>query len=33
MAGRGRVYNNFYTPELWKQVNKENQRIMEDFLA
>lgn len=33
MAGRGRVYNNFYTPELWKQVNKENKRIMEDFLA
>lgn len=33
MAGRGRVYNNFYTPELWEQVNKENKRIMEDFLA
>lgn len=30
---RGRIYNNFYTPELWEQVNKENKRILEDFLA
>lgn len=30
---RGRIYNNFYTPELWGQVNKENKRILEDFLA
>lgn len=30
---RGRVYNNFYTPELWDQVNKENKRILEDFIA
>lgn len=30
---RGRIYNNFYTPELWKQVNKENKRIIDDFLA
>lgn len=30
---RGRVYNNFYTPELWEQVNKENKRILDDFLA
>jgi len=29
---RGRIYNNFYTPELWEQVNKENKRILEDFL-
>ena len=31
--GRGRIYNNFYTPELWEQVNKENKRILDDFLA
>lgn len=30
---RGRIYNNFYTPELWEQVNKENKRIIDDFLA
>lgn len=30
---RGRVYNNFYTPELWEQVNKENKRILDDFLS
>lgn len=30
---RGRIYNNFYTPDLWKQVNKENKRIIDDFLA
>lgn len=30
---RGRIYNNFYTPELWQQVNKENKRIIDDFLA
>ena len=30
---RGRIYNNFYTPELWEQVNKENKRILADFLA
>lgn len=33
MATRGRIYNNFYTPELWNQVNKENKRILDDFLA
>lgn len=33
MAGRGRIYNNFYTPELWAQVNKENKHILDDFLA
>ena len=32
VAGRGRIYNNFYTEELWEQVNKENKRIMNDFL-
>lgn len=30
---RGRIYNNFYTSELWEQVNKENKRIIDDFLA
>lgn len=30
---RGRIYNNFYTPELWEQVNNENKRILDDFLA
>lgn len=30
---RGRIYNNFYTPELWEQVNKVNKRIIDDFLA
>lgn len=30
---RGRIYNNFYTPELWDQVNPENKRILDDFLA
>lgn len=30
---RGRIYNNFYTPELWEQVNKENKHILDDFLA
>lgn len=29
---RGRIYHNFYTEELWSQVNKENKNIMEDFL-
>lgn len=33
MSNRGRIYNNFYTPELWEQVNKENKRILDDFLA
>ena len=32
MANRGRIYHNFYTEELWAQVNKENKRIMDDFL-
>ena len=27
LMGRGRIYNNFYTPELWAQVNKENKLI------
>ena len=31
--GRGRCYNRFYTSELWAQVNKENKRILDDFLA
>lgn len=30
---RGRVYNRFYTDELWEQVNKENKHILDDFLA
>lgn len=33
LAERGKVYNNFYTPELWAQVNNENKMILEDFLA
>ena len=33
MANRGRIYNNFYTPELWEQVNKENKLIIDDFIA
>lgn len=33
MAERGRIYHNFYTPKLWEQVNKENKRILDDFLA
>lgn len=33
LMARGRIYNNFYTPELWEQVNKENKRILDDFLA
>ena len=28
---RGRIYHNFYTEELWSQVNKENKNIMERF--
>lgn len=30
--GRG-VYNTFYTPELWEHVNRENKRILDDFLS
>lgn len=30
--GRG-VYNNFYTPKLWEHVNRENKRILDDFLS
>lgn len=33
LAEIGRIYHNFYTPELWEQVNKENKRILDDFLA
>lgn len=29
---RGKVYNKFYTPELWEQVNYENKIILEDFI-
>ena len=29
---RGKVYNKFYTPELWEQVNDENKLILDDFL-
>ena len=31
--GRGRIYNNFYTPELWHEVNQENKHILNDFIA
>ena len=30
---RGKIYNQFYTSELWEQVNKENKQIINDFLA
>jgi integrase len=30
---RGRVYNKFYTPELWEQVNEDNKEILDDFIA
>lgn len=30
--GRGRVYNYFYTDELWAQVNSENKLILDDFI-
>ena len=30
---RGRVYNKFYTPDLWEQVNKDNKAILDDFMA
>lgn len=30
---RGRIYNRFYTDELWDMVNKDNKRILDDFLA
>ena len=33
MSKRGRIYNRFYTPELWAQVNKKNKHIMDDFLS
>ena len=32
-TGRGRCYNRFYSEELWEKVNKENKRILDDFLA
>lgn len=32
-VARGRVYNKFFTEELWAQVNKENKAILSDFLA
>lgn len=32
MSKRGRIYHNFFTPELWEQVNKENKRILDDFI-
>lgn len=30
---RGKIYNKFYTDELWAKVNKENKLILDDFLA
>ena len=30
---RGKIYNHFYTPELWEQVNRENKLIIDDFIA
>ncbi len=33
MAKRGQVYNKIYTPELWEQVNKENKKLIDDYLV
>lgn len=33
LSKRGRIYNSFYSDELWEQVNKSNKRILDDFLA
>lgn len=30
---RGKIYNKFYTDELWAKVNKKNKLILDDFLA
>ena len=30
---RGKIYNKFYTDELWAKVNRENKLILDDFLA
>lgn len=30
---RGRIYNRFFTEELWDQVNSANKRILNDFLS
>lgn len=30
---RGKTYNRFYSDELWGRVNKENKRILDDFIA
>lgn len=30
--GRKTNYNDVFTPELWQEVNKENRRLLEDFL-
>lgn len=32
MGSRGRIYNRFYSDELWAQVNKKNKDILQDFL-
>ena len=31
--GRGTVYNNLYTPELWEKVNPDNKGLLNDFVA
>lgn len=33
MAGRGFKSVTLYTPEIWEQVNKNNKRLLKDFLA
>ena len=33
MGDRGNVYNKVFTKELWDQVNKENKRILDDWMA
>lgn len=30
---RGRIYNNFYSDELWEKVNPDNKAILDDFIA
>lgn len=31
--GRGTVYNNLYTPEIWAKLNPDNKELLDDFVA
>lgn len=31
--GRGTVYNNLYTPEIWAKLNPDNKGLLDDFVA